>query len=277
MGNYPAPIIYFIRLNAGKLMPKAIKNHFSIILAALLFSGCVDFNSNEIPTTPDLTKDIQEKTSVSPKALTFNQAKKVLPRVYLGLNETFYCGCAYQDKTPDLDSCGYQVRKNAIRAQRIEWEHVVPAWVIGHQRQCWQNGGRKNCTKTDDVFKYAEGDLVNLVPVIGEVNADRSNFAFTQWSNKQQDMYGQCQTVVDFKARKIQPRAEVRGRVARIYFYMSERYGIMLSNQDKKLLCVWAKQYPVDDWEIKRNQRIQTIQGVDNSFVSSPHKLNSLC
>lgn len=43
----------------------------------------------------------------------------------------------------DLASCGYQVRKQQNRAQRIEWEHIVPAWVFGHQRQCWQNGGRK--------------------------------------------------------------------------------------------------------------------------------------
>ncbi|MDI5303729.1 endonuclease, partial [Salmonella enterica subsp. enterica serovar Anatum] len=38
------------------------------------------------------------------------------------------------------------------RARRIEWEHVVPAWQFGHQRQCWQDGGRKNCAK-DPVYR----------------------------------------------------------------------------------------------------------------------------
>ncbi|EGH19336.1 endonuclease I, partial [Pseudomonas savastanoi pv. glycinea str. race 4] len=36
--------------------------------------------------------------------------------------------------------CGYVPRKSAKRASRIEWEHIVPAWQIGHLRQCWQNG-----------------------------------------------------------------------------------------------------------------------------------------
>lgn len=43
----------------------------------------------------------------------------------------------------DLESCGYVPRKNADRAARIEWEHIVPAWVIGHQHQCWQKGAEK--------------------------------------------------------------------------------------------------------------------------------------
>lgn len=54
-------------------------------------------------------------------------------------------------------SCGYTPRKNANRAQRIEWEHIVPAWVIGHQRQCWQKGGRKNCAANDAQFRKTEG------------------------------------------------------------------------------------------------------------------------
>ncbi|CAM5322348.1 hypothetical protein SSTU70S_05180 [Stutzerimonas stutzeri] len=60
----------------------------------------------------------------------------------------------------------------------MEWEHIVPAWVIGHQRRCWQQGGRKHCTANDPVFSRAEADLHNLVPVVGEVNGDRSNFGF---------------------------------------------------------------------------------------------------
>lgn len=52
----------------------------------------------------------------------------------------------------DLASCGYQVRKQQNRAERIEWEHIVPAWVFGHQRQCWQQGGRKNCVSSDPIL-----------------------------------------------------------------------------------------------------------------------------
>lgn len=207
----------------------------------------------------------------------FMHAKQVLLLVYAGMEEEFYCGCRYHGKTMDLDSCGYTPRKNADRAARLEWEHVVPAWTIGHLRQCWQSGGRKNCTANDPVFSQAEGDLNNLVPSIGEVNGDRSNFPYSAWSRNPEPIYGQCKTVVDFKLKRAQPREEVRGRAARISLYMAERYQLRLSKQDKQLFCAWAKTYPVDDWEIERNRRIVKLQGEGNPFVTDSRHFARLC
>ncbi len=82
-------------------------------------------------------------SSDDPAPRTFQEAKKIARELYTDEGRTFYCGCRYQGNRVDLESCGYVPRKNAQRAARIEWEHVVPAWVIGHQRQCWKNGGRK--------------------------------------------------------------------------------------------------------------------------------------
>ena len=207
----------------------------------------------------------------------FTNAKKVLPRVFRGLEEDFYCGCRYQGKDVDWASCGFVPRKNAERASRIEWEHVVPAWTLGHQRQCWQDGGRKNCAASDPVFRMAEGDLVNLVPAVGEVNGDRSNYPFSAWSRQPEPVYGQCRTVVDFGMKRVQPREEVRGRVARIQFYMHERYGLRMSAQDRQLFCAWSREYPVDGWETERNRRIEAIQGSGNGFVTDPAKLAAVC
>lgn len=78
---------------------------------------------------------------------TFNEAKKVAWKLYAPQSTEFYCGCKYTGNRVNLAACGYVPRKNASRAARIEWEHIVPAWQIGHQRQCWQQGGRKNCTQ----------------------------------------------------------------------------------------------------------------------------------
>lgn len=98
---------------------------------------------------------------------SFSAAKKIGWTLYARQSVEFYCGCKFTGNRVDLKSCGYVPRKNANRAARIEWEHIVPAWQIGHQRQCWQNGGRKNCSKNDSVFRRAEADLHNLVPAIG--------------------------------------------------------------------------------------------------------------
>ena len=100
---------------------------------------------------------------------TFSEAKKVAWKLYAPQSTEFYCGCKYTGNKVNLTACGYVPRKNAKRAARIEWEHIVPAWQIGHQRQCWQDGGRKNCTRYDPTYQKAEADLHNLVPSIGEV------------------------------------------------------------------------------------------------------------
>lgn len=67
--------------------------------------------------------------------------------------------------------------KENLRAKRIEWEHVMPAHNFAHHLPCWKEGGRKACKK-DKTFKTMEADMHNLVPEIGEVNADRSNFRY---------------------------------------------------------------------------------------------------
>ena len=122
---------------------------------------------------------------------SFSQAKKIGWTLYERQSVEFYCGCSFKGNRVDLKSCGYTPRKNANRAARIEWEHIVPAWQIGHQRQCWQHGGRKNCSKNDSVYRRAEADLHNLVPAIGEVNGDRSNYDFG-WLPQKPSQYGAC-------------------------------------------------------------------------------------
>lgn len=202
--------------------------------------------------------------------LPFRQAKNTLKTLYKDKHQqSFYCGCEfnYQGKKliPNLKACGYEVRKQVKRAQRIEWEHLMPAWAFGHQRQCWQKGGRKAC-KSDKEFKLMEGDMHNLVPAIGEVNGDRSNYRFSNWNGRPYQ-YGTCSMIVDFRQKKVQPPARTRGTIARAYLYMSDTYNITLSNRDSKLYDAWSKQHPPSQWECKRNTLIKKLQGNENRFI----------
>lgn len=207
----------------------------------------------------------------------FVTAKEVLPVLYKGLEEDIYCGCRYSGKKMDLTSCGYVPRKNAQRAARLEWEHVVPAEHFGSQRQCWQNGGRKNCSGHDPLFDMMEGDLNNLMPSVGEVNGDRSNMSYGVWSRSPAPVYGQCTSVPDFQARRFQPREAARGRLGRASLYMHTRYGLRMSDQDRKLWCAWARTYPVDAWEKERDARIVRIQGEGNPLVEDQARLAKVC
>ncbi|MGP2483529.1 deoxyribonuclease I [Pantoea eucalypti] len=199
----------------------------------------------------------------------FQQAKTFAAAINADAPGSFYCGCKIQWQgkkgTPDLNSCGYQVRKNANRAARIEWEHVMPAWEFGHQRQCWQEGGRKNCSKDPD-YRRIETDLHNLEPAVGEVNGDRGNFAYSQW-NGSEKQYGQCEMKIDFKLKQAEPPARARGAIARTYFYMRDQYHLRISRQQTQLFTAWDRLYPVTQWECERDQRIAKVQGNHNPYV----------
>ena len=201
---------------------------------------------------------------------SFSAAKRVAVDLYRDRQETFYCGCKYDGEkklAPDLNSCGYQIRKQERRASRIEWEHVVPAWTFGHQLQCWQNGGRKECVKSSLNFKSMASDLHNLVPAVGEINGDRSNYRFALLPTNP-EMYGACEVKVDFKARRVEPPVKVRGKIARIYLYMADRYAFRLSKQERQLYEAWNRQYPISAWEVERDNRIAAIQGWHNPYIS---------
>ena len=198
----------------------------------------------------------------------FAAAKKIAWQLYAEQPRTFYCGCRYQGNRVDLASCGYTPRKQLRRAQRLEWEHVVPAWVIGHQRQCWQRGGRPSCSRSDPLFKAAEADLHNLVPSIGELNGDRSNFALGMLSGSP-TQYGACPMRVDFKQKTAMPPERVRGTAARIYLYMADRSQLRLSKQDRRTYEAWNRLYPVNAWERWRNQKVGCVMGHGNPYVGA--------
>ncbi|STZ18880.1 Endonuclease-1 precursor [Morganella morganii] len=190
---------------------------------------------------------------------------------------TLYCGCQWEwtgksGGRVDLNSCGYRVRSQLTRAERIEWEHIVPAWVFGHQRQCWQNGGRKNCVSEDPVFRAMEADLHNLAPSVGEVNGDRSNFRYGIARGAGSQSYGQCTSRVDFKQRVFEPRDEVKGEVARVWFYMHDRYDLAMSEQQQKLLMVWDSEFPPSAAERERDRRIRAVTGQSNPFVTGERR-----
>ncbi|AYQ57075.1 Putative deoxyribonuclease I [Bathymodiolus thermophilus thioautotrophic gill symbiont] len=215
-------------------------------------------------------------TSFANSPSSFNNAKKLMYRkIYYDNQKTFYCGCDYSNRKVDLNSCGYQVRKNKSRASRTEAEHIVPAYWLAQLtplgRSCWLEGtkrkgtnGRKYCLKTNKTFKQAYNDLMNLVPSIGEVNGDRSNYQFGLVSGEIRN-YGACDIEINISGarnlRKVEPAPSVRGDIARIYFYMFKKYGLNLSMQTKKLMNAWHQLDPIDDWESVRLKRIEIIQG----------------
>jgi deoxyribonuclease-1 len=227
-----------------------------------------------------LTLSVITPVFANPPA-TFTEAKVIAKqKIYLDQANSsmgeLYCGCKWtwvgkSGGRIDAESCGLKARKQENRAERTEWEHIVPAWTFGNQRQCWKNGGREHCVDDDPVFRAMEADLFNLYPSVGEVNGDRSNFNYGMAADVA-PQYGQCKTRVDFEQRAAEPRDEVKGLVARTTFYMFDRYKLSMSRQQQQLLMAWDKQYPVSAWEKERDRRIAAIMGHSNPFVSGERR-----
>ena len=155
---------------------------------------------------------------------------------------------------------------------------MVPAHAFGHNLTCWKSGnercikkstqkpykGRKCCNKVSKQFKLLQADMYNLVPAIGELNADRSNFTFTELSGEPRK-YGKVDFEVNFKQRKVEPPKFSKGQIARTYMYFKKTYNLPISKKQMKLYRVWNKRYPITDIEKTIYKKIEKLQG--NRFI----------
>jgi deoxyribonuclease-1 len=208
---------------------------------------------------------------------SFAEAKRILPKIFKGHQVTLYCGCRYYGKEVNMNSCeSYSPGQNA-RFKKLEWEHVVPASAFKAVVKSWAAGdpicgsrkkGRKCAEKASPLFRQMEGDLYNLWPESGGINGVRGNKPPAEKVSREVASFGKCETVVG--KEEFAPRKQVRGDIARTYFYMADAYEIPLNEKEKKMFQVWSDADPVDAWECERARRIKAIQGNSNKFIEEP-------
>lgn len=201
-------------------------------------------------------------------------------KIYPHKGKTFYCNCSYQKNSIETKSCALKLKKHSKRQKRLEWEHVVPVSAFGHSFKeyreaktlCKRKGKRslspRKCAKMlNPLFATMTGDLHNLVPVVGAINALRSNFSFAELSAKANTL---CGAGFKLEGRKVAPPETIKGDIARIYFYMNERYpnrGI-ISQKNSKLFASWDKLDPVSFEECELHKLKAENQGNSNPFVA---------
>lgn len=213
---------------------------------------------------------------------SFSKTKSNLyKKIYPNSGLTFYTNCEWSKKKVNLESCGLQnsfPKKHIKRASRTEVEHIIPAsWMLKKNKQerscvaeskAYKVSPREYCQKNDKEFRNAHNDLVNLRPVVGQLNANRSNKPFSDvLSGRKPVSYNGNGKTFKVASRVSVPDESIRGDVARIAFYMSDTYGVAYSKRQKKLFDEWNKQDPVSSEEIVLNERILKVQGVGNHFV----------
>lgn len=143
-----------------------------------------------------------------------------------------------------------------------------------------------------------KSDLVQVVPSDGYVNNRRSNFPLGENKGETyQSINGYCKlgacTYPGYTGKCFEPNDEMKGDIARVYFYVLACYQNLhpnwtssgasnvfdgrtypgLKDWTLKMFLKWAKQDPVDDVERARNEVVYAKQNNRNPFVDYP----SLC
>lgn len=216
--------------------------------------------------------------SFAVQPLTFSTAKKIAEDLFSVHRVTLYCGCTYDsEKHVDLTSCNMNTAMHVERANRIEWEHMMPAEHFGKNHRCWTENmcvnektgkgyrGRKCCEKIDHEFNKKEGELYNLWPAVGAVNQARSNYAFGILNNKR-GFYG-CEFEADKQLKIAEPPDRAKGIVARANLFMADRYQVEISKAQRELYQQWSKQFPPDFWELRWAEEVASIVGYRNPYI----------
>lgn len=199
-------------------------------------------------------------------------ARKQLQKIYLtsGNRRTFHCGCVF-DKLkqvfPNICSDGPVSGKG--KPHKLIWVSLMPPRIFSKSLKCWNkiqctrpDGEKVNktqcCSEVSPKFKTRESDMHNIFPMIEKPAVSPPTEHFSgMWE------YSYCSK--DGELRK-----EIRGDTSRAYLYMSFQYKIPLDESLEDSLRTWHFEDPPDEWEEKRNDRIEVIQGNRNPFIDQP-------
>ena len=137
-----------------------------------------------------------------------------------------------------------------------------------------------------------KSDIVHVFPTDGYVNNRRSNYPFGEvgtvnyQSNNGYSKLGYSK-VSGYSGLVFEPNDEVKGDIARIYFYMATCYEDKITNWSGEsftgnssyqpfsqwtynMMVRWSKLDPVDEVEVARNKAVYEVQKNRNPFVDYP-------
>ena len=237
------------------------------LLQALLCSACANIHGPA--TAPE--RGVAAPAAALPdlSQSSYNQvANRYLLPLYMRLEPLeIYCACAFDPASRAVEpaACGFDPDKpwgdDDRRGARIEWEHVVPAARMVQALGC---ANRESC-RANPAFVLAENDPYNLLPALGALNARRSNHPYAELPGEPR-AYGRCD--FELRGKRVEPPEDIKGDVARISLYFSQRHGLRFTDAELQRFQAWSAQDPVSEAERYRAAWIREhVTGWANPFV----------
>lgn len=212
-----------------------------------------------------------------------------------GKNDISYNGLWEAYATTDVRADGF------LR----DWYSNTTSYVIGGPKQGASYSAEGDAYNREHTIPQSwfsknapmVSDLIQVVPTDGYVNNRRSNWPFAEVANvTYQSNGGYCKLgsskTSGYNGTAFEPNDEIKGDLARIYFYMATCYesqcagwtagegnyvfsneNLGLKNWVVDMFMAWSKLDPVDDVEIARNNAIQTtVVKVGNKYKSQNNR-----
>ena len=119
-----------------------------------------------------------------------------------------------------------------------------------------------------------KSDLHHLYPTDSKANSKRGNFPFAEVI-KGRSLDNCAASKKGYSSAtggdNFMPPEHQKGNVARALFYFSVRYNVAIPDYEEVFLRQWHLLDPVDEFELRRNDLIEKVQGNRNVFIDEPN------
>lgn len=168
---------------------------------------------------------------------------KLWGELYKDGGTTYYCDKSFTRKTPLLSA-----------------SYIYPSAAIRQHLKC---GTKRQCIRDNARYRTIASDLNNIVVANSYFEMKKSNTIFGILDQSvSPDACG-----IRRKMHVIEPPVHLSGDIARVIFYMHQRYQLPIIG-NRSDLEVWAENDPPSTEELERNQHIDRIQGYANPVLS---------
>ncbi len=150
--------------------------------------------------------------------------------------------------------CWYTGKKFNIDSNEYNCEHI------------WPRGNFNILADSADCG--AKSDLHHLAPTEIKANSKRGSLEFGEATDNPNESKAanNCYEVRD----------SYKGNIARAMFYFALMYKQAIPDDEEKKLKYWNKIDLVDEKEIKRNEKIEKLQGNRNIFIDHPEYIDTI-
>lgn len=215
--------------------------------------------------------------------------------------KTALCGIIYSHTQLSYKALWNAYKTTDVRSDGKIWDMYSSAtnYVPGGSAQGHSYSGEGDSYNREHSFPkswFNDGspmytDLHHVIPTDGYVNNRRSNYPFGETDNPTYSSSGGFSklgpsSVSGYTGTVFEPNDEYKGDFARIYFYMMTCYENQISGWKSDMLAKnkypglaewalnmlmrWAKEDPVSQKEIDRNNAVYHLQNNRNPFVDFP-------